>query len=30
MIDTKEQLQELNAELGEMEVWEYRKAWTLQ
>lgn len=26
MIDTKEQLQELNAELGEMEVWEYMRS----
>ena len=26
MIDTKEQLQELNAELGELEVWEYMRS----
>lgn len=25
MLDTKEQIQELNAELGEMEVWEYMR-----
>jgi len=26
MIDTKEQLQELNDELGEIEVWEYMRS----
>ena len=26
MIDTKEQIQELNDELGEMEVWEYMRS----
>ena len=26
MIETKEQLQELNAELGELEVWEYMRS----
>tara|TARA_R110001592_G_scaffold113550_2_gene312775 strand:+ start:15954 stop:16178 length:225 start_codon:yes stop_codon:yes gene_type:complete len=26
MIDTKEQIQELNAELGELELWEYMRS----